>query len=130
MDLDDNELLQHFEALDLPPHALHHREKVRLAYAMLRDADFGEAAVRFRRGLKRFAEAAGAPTKYHETLTWAYLAVVNQRMSEGATASSQELIARHPDLLDPVAALAPYYDVAATLASPLARRVFVLPGRP
>ena len=128
--LDDAELVARFEALAIAPAAFRHREHVRLACAMLRGADFGEAAVRFRRALKRFAEAAGAAGKYHETLTWAYLALVAQRMAEDpAVATSHELLARHPELADHRrGAMARYYDVAALTASPLARAVFVLPG--
>lgn len=127
--LDDGELVARFEALAIPPAAFRHREHVRLACAVLRGADFGDAAVWFRRTLRRFTAAAGAPGKYHETLTWAYLAVVAQRMAcDPAATTSQQLIARHPDLVDHLGgAVARYYDVAAITASPLARAVFVLP---
>jgi len=129
--LDDTELVARFEALAVAPGAFGHREHVRLAYAMLRGADFGEAAVRFRRALRRFAGAAGAADKYHETLTWAYLALVARRMAEDPEAkTSHELLARHPELADHRrGAVARYYNVEAITASPLARAVFVLPER-
>ena len=129
--LDDAELVARFESLAIAPAAFRHREHVRLACAMLRGADFGDAAVRFRRALRRFTEAAGAAAKYHETLTWAYLAVVAQRMAEDpAATTSLELLARHPDLVDHRrGAMARYYDIAAITQSPLARAVFVLPER-
>jgi hypothetical protein len=124
---DDADLVAAFESLAIPPSDFTHREHVRLAFAMLNGADFGEAAVRYRRTLRRFAIAAGAAGKYHETLTWAYLAVVHERMHEHPCATSFELLARFPELLDHRTALAGYYDVAAITASPIARRVFVLP---
>ncbi len=63
-------------------------------------------------------------------MTWAYLALVHQRMADAPAASSREFLARHPELLDHHAgALARHYDVAAITGSPLARRVFVLPER-
>ena len=129
--LDDAELVARFEALAIAPAEFRHREHVRLAYAMLRGGDFGDAAVRFRRALRRFAEAAGAADKVHETLTWAYLAVIARRMAEDpAATTSRALVARHPDLLDHRGgAVARHYDVAAITASPLARAVFVLPER-
>jgi hypothetical protein len=129
--LDDDTLVARFEALALAPAEFRHREHVRVAYAMLRGADFGEAALRFRRALRRFATAAGAPDRYHETLTWAYLAAIARRSVEDpAIASSLDLVARHPDLLDHLGgAIARHYDVAAITASPLARAVFVLPER-
>jgi hypothetical protein len=86
--------------------------------------------VRYRAALKRFAAAAGAHGKYHETLTWAYLALVAQCMDEHAYASSLELLEARPDLLNHQSGLlARYYDVPALVASPIARRVFVLPER-
>jgi hypothetical protein len=129
--LDDATLVARFEALAIAPADFGHREHVRLAYAMLRGADFGDAALRFRRALRQFANAAGAPGKYHETLTWAYLAVIARRIAEDpAIATSLDLVARHPDLVDHRGgAMARYYDVAAITASPLARAVFVLPER-
>jgi len=129
-ELDDATLLARFEQLEIAPGAFRHREHVRLAFAMLRGADFGEAAQRFRTALKRFAAAAGAHGKYHETLTWAYLALVAQCMDDRAFESSFELLEARPDLLDHEhGLLARYYDVPAIIASPVARRVFVLPER-
>ena len=141
----DEDLLAQFEALSLPPQCFGHREHVRLAYAMLADlGDFGEAAVRYRRGLRAFAAHAGAPGKYHETLTWAYLALVHERMfalyrergldtadrAQRTTVTSLDLLARFPDLADHRrGALAKYYDVKELVASPTARAVFVLPER-
>ena len=141
----DHELVTTFEALALSPADFGHREHVRLAYAMLADlGDFGEAAVRYRRALKTFACHAGAAGKYHETLTWAYLALVHERMfqlyrehgidagdrAQRMSITSFDLLARFPDLLDHRAgALARYYDVRALVASPTARAVFVLPER-
>lgn len=123
----DADLVAAFEALAIPPADFTHREHVRVAFAMLNGADFGEAAVRYRSALRRFATAAGAAGKYHETLTWAYLAVVHERMHEYPCATSFELLARFPELLDHRTALASHYDVAAITASPIARCVFVLP---
>lgn len=118
----DAELLAAFEAGTLT--AFHHHEHVRVAFAMLaRDGDLAAAALAFRAGLRRIAGASG---KYHETLTWAYLVVIAERMHGRGYRSSSELFVDHPDLLDRDL-LARYYDLPALLASPLARAVFVLP---
>ncbi|MCE9573932.1 MAG: hypothetical protein K8W52_12355 [Deltaproteobacteria bacterium] len=127
--LDDELLVARFEALAIPPSDFRHREHVRLAFAMLAGADFGEAAVRYRHALRRFAASVGAAGKYHETLTWAYLAVIHARMDALGCATSFELCARAPELLDPRGALARHYDLDAIARNPVARRVFVLPDR-
>jgi len=128
--LDDDELVARFEGRTLAPDDYRHREHLRIAFAMLRGADLGEAAVRFRRAMRGYVAAVGATAKYHETLTWAYLVLVHERMQGAADADSRGFLARHPDLLDHRAgALARHYDVAAITASPVARRIFVLPER-
>jgi hypothetical protein len=129
--LDDAALVARFEAGTLPAADYRHREHLRVAFAMLVGADFGEAALRFRAALRRYVTQLGAAAKYHETLTWAYLALVHERMAGLAgPASSQDFLASHPELLDHRGgALARCYDVEALTRSPLARRVFVLPIR-
>lgn len=130
--LDDASLLTRFEGLAISPREFRHREHVRLAFAVLaRERDLGDAAARYRTALRRFTAAIGAPGKYHETLTWAYLAIIAQRMHGCNYPSSFEFLAAHPDVLDHLhGALARHYDVAAITASPVARAVFVLPERP
>ena len=118
--MNDDELIACF-----PPPVFGHREHVRLAFALLSRFDFAEAAARYRDMLRRVGGA-----KDHETITWAYLAVIAERMHGRTYADSHALLADHPDLLDHRSgALAGYYDVAAITASPLARAVFVLPKR-
>jgi hypothetical protein len=123
----DDELLAAFEAGTLAGFC--HRDHVRVGFALLvRTGDLAAAALEFRAGLRRLAGDSG---KYHETITWAYLALIAERMHGRRYASSTELLAEHPDLLDHRGgALANSYDVAALTASPLARAVFVLPTRP
>lgn len=144
-DMTDAELVTRFEALDVAPSDFGHREHVRVAYAMLADlGDFGEAAVRYRRALRAFAAHVGAAGKYHETLTWAYLALVHERMFElyrergidpadsaaRTSITSLDLLECYPELVDHQSGvLARYYDVRAIAASPMARAVFVLPER-
>ncbi len=127
--LDDATLLAAFESARMAPGDLRHAEHVRLAFLYLsRQADFGDAAVRFRRDLRRFAAAHGAADRYHETLTWAYLALINERAHGSSFASSTELLRRHPELLDQKAGLlSRYYDVGAISRSARAKEIFVLP---
>jgi len=87
--LDDEALLGGFESARLPAAAFGHAEHVRAAFLYLtRHPDFGEAAVLFRSALRRFAAAKGVPDRYHETLTWAYLALINERAHGSSFASS------------------------------------------
>jgi len=127
----DADLLAGFTACTLSAASFGHREHVRLAFVVLAmHGDFGDAAIQYRQLLRAFAAHHGAHARYHETITWAYLAIVHARMATGSYADSEALLAAHPDLLDHRSgALADYYDVSATISDPLARRVFVLPRR-
>jgi hypothetical protein len=83
----------------------------------------------FRRHLKAYVAAVGAQDKYHETITWAYLALLNEEMCLRSTPgeSFNTMIERRPDLLDHRnGAIARSYS-KAQLEVPDARRVFLLP---
>ena len=131
-ELDDDALYTAFVSGVLPREQFHHREHVRLGFLCLaRAGELATGALQFRAALRRFAEVNGVAKLVHETLTWAYLIVINERASAATYASSLDFLAANPDLLDHRAgAIARYYDVAAVTASPLARGCFVLPGDP
>lgn len=128
--LADDELFGRFESALIPSEDYRHREHVRTAFIYLsRYPDLAEAALHFRRALRRYAVAQGVPQLFHETLTWAYLALINQRMRLGGGGGSAQFLRRNPDLLSHrEGLLARYYDVGAMTSSPLAREVFLLPG--
>jgi hypothetical protein len=124
-----HDVVRAFEDASLPQDLFRHRDHLLVAFTYLRAHPFAEAAPRFAANLRRYAEAHGAAGKYHETVTWAYMAIVQERMRAAPELGFEELLAANPDLLDAKAgALADYYDTE-TLASPLAREVFVLPRR-
>jgi hypothetical protein len=127
--LNDEALLGGFESARLPAAAFGHAEHVRAAFVYLtRHADFGEAAVRFRSALRRFAAAKGVPDRYHETVTWAYLALINERAHGSSFPTSADFLRSHPELLDVKrGAFSRYYDLGAIARSSKARQVFVLP---
>ena len=129
MQLDDEALYEAFTNATLAAEQFRHRAHVRVAFLCLRRTnDLAAAASEFRQSLRRLTVALGAEGLYHETLTWAYLILIQERMAAADFATSLDLLAAHPDLLDHKAgALAQHYDVAAITASPLARRCFVLP---
>ena len=123
----DSEIIRGFEDCTLSAASFGHREHLRVAWAYLRAHSFADAAARFATNLRRFADAHGASGKYHETVTWAYMAILHERMHASRELSFDELLAKNPDLLDHEhGALRAHYD-RATLASDLARAVFVLP---
>ena len=119
------EELRALEAGTLDPARFPHPEHLRLGFEMLARHSFGEAVVRFSRGLKLVAEKAGRPEVYHETITVAFLAVINERRVRSAAQNWSEFRKENADLLDK-RCLERWYP-AGQLSSDLARRTFCLP---
>ena len=125
--MDDTEFLRGFEDCTLPSSAFHHRDHVRLAWLYLQRYPPLEALARFTEGLKRFAAANGHPGLYHETITWAYLLLIRERLAEGE--AFEGFAARNPDLFAWNPSVLDRYYERETLDSERARRVFVMPDR-
>ncbi len=126
--MDDRTLVARFEDGSLPAAELRHREHVRIAWIYLREQPFEEAAHRFCTNLRRYAARQGKAGLFHTTITWAYLALVSERIAARPATDDFDAFARaNADLFDHKnGALAAYYD-KATLDSPSARAAFVLP---
>ena len=119
------EELRSFETGAVDPARFPHAEHVRIGYEMLDRYPFGEAISRFSRGLKLLAAKAGRPEIYHETITVAFLALINERRAAGGAPSWEDFKANNADLFDK-RCLERWYD-AEQLRSDLARRTFCLP---
>jgi hypothetical protein len=117
--------LRAFESGVFDPTKFPHAEHVRLGYEMLGRHSFGEAVDRFSRGLKLLAAKAGRPQVYHETITVAFLALINERRARDTAQGWTEFKSANTDLFDK-RCLQTWYS-AEQLASDLARRTFCLP---
>lgn len=84
--MQDKEILTQFEAATLNPFG--HREHILVAWLYLRRDGRDTGYQHIQAGLKHFALAHGADSKYHETITrfWSLLV--------------QHCIERHPDISD------------------------------
>lgn len=121
-------LVQALEARTLPKSAFTHAAHVQAAWWYLRTQPLGAAMDRFRSTLRAYAESLGASAKYHETMTVAWLLLIEERLGGDArTLDWPAFAGRCPELFDRHL-LAQYYD-AGTLASDRARCSFVMPAR-
>jgi len=126
----DREFLAAFEDGSLPEDRFHHADHVRAAWLILKEGPPAVALERFSAALKRFAAAKQKNGLYHETITWAYLLLVNERMERAGRALAwEEFAASNPDLMTWRPSVLDRYYTAETLGSDLARRAFVLPDR-
>jgi len=125
----DDELIRCFEAGEVPSSGFHHEQHLRVAWNYVSRYPFPEALERFRSGLKRFALAQGKPDLYHETITIAYLRLINERV-DGATAREwSDFAAENPDLLQWKPSILDRYYSREILSSDRAKQIFVEPDR-
>jgi len=98
---DDLAFERAFEQLEVPGDGFGHADHVRLAWVCLRQAPLAEAAARFIRLLKAFATHHGAREKYQDTITWAYLLLIHDRLTALPEEHGwQEFAEQNPDLLE------------------------------
>jgi len=99
--MDDATLLEQFESCDLPFERWSHRTHLRVAYLYLRRHPFDKALRRMRSGIRAYNRANRVPdgleSGYHETLTVAWLRVVDSHLRETAPDSDRFLDA-HAEL--------------------------------
>jgi hypothetical protein len=127
--VDDREFEKALTACTLPSDRFDHVAHVRLAWIYLREQPLLTALQRFVTTLQRYATSLGAAGKYHETVTFAFILVIADRMHRTAAPSFDEFLRANQDLSRwTPSVLDDYYD-AATLASETARTRFLLPDR-
>lgn len=138
--MDNEELMGAFEQRTLKAECFPHREHVRVAWLLLQRHSLADAATRFSEGLRAIATAAGKAERYHETVTWAYLLIINDRIARQLPATESAIdgdsdggwnafATANADLLTNGRALLERWYHPETLDSPLARRTFVWPDR-
>jgi hypothetical protein len=123
----DRQLLEQFELGTLEP--FHHTDHVHVAFAYLNHYPPAEALARFCQGLKHFAALRGKANRYHETVTWAYLCLIRQRMAEAGRQTWEAFAQANPDLLLWKNGVLSRYYHEDTLESERAKTVFVFPDK-
>ena len=125
-----DELIEQFESGATPAETFHHADHVRLAFEYLCRYPALQALAKFSGALQRFAAAQGKAQRYHETITWAYLLLIRERMARaGYLQSWEEFAEQNRDLLVWKGGVLSTLYLQETLDSDLARQTFVLPDR-
>lgn len=127
----DQEIIEYFESGNVPKSGFHHADHVRLAFAYLREYPALSALERFSTALKRFAALHGKTQLYNETVTWAYIFLVAERIARSGVAQLHwdRFAENNPDLLVWKGGILTRYYQDATLKSDLARRTFIFPDK-
>ena len=123
----DMEFLMAFEAGAYAPADFNHRAHVRLAYVYLATNDVERATTLLRAAIVNFLRHHGiTPTKYHETLTHAWILAVFHFMHRTPSALSADDFIDHTTLLLDSRIMMTHYS-AERLFSQHARHGFVEP---
>ena len=129
--LSDDVLLERLEHSTLTHDSFHHADHVRAAFLYLCRYPLLEAVEKFSAALRRQAAAHGKAERYHQTITWAYLFLINERMARAGSAQNwQQFAHNNQDVLSWENNIVKRYYRPETLTSDLARRIFVLPDLP
>jgi len=102
-----------------------HREHVHLTWLAVRRHGMPDAIGLISDGIQQTARYAGAPQKYHATMSRAWVEVIAHHASTVNNEDFASFLARHPDLLSK-RLLTRHYTTAA-LASPQARADWLQP---
>jgi hypothetical protein len=126
----DDEFFAAFENCTLPLDAFRHADHVRMAFLYLGKYPVLEAIRCFSSSLVKFATAHGKTNLYNETITWAYLLLIRERLARADRRQSwTEFAAGNLDLLDWNNSVLKKYYRDETLKSELARSKFLFPDR-
>jgi len=126
----DDEFIAKFEDGSLAGKPFHHADHVKMSFLYLRRYPALEALQRFSIALAKFATAQGKPDLYNETITWAFFLLIRERMAQaGSEQSWEQFAAGNTDLLDWKDSILKRYYREETLASELAKRIFVFPDK-
>ena len=124
----DEAFARAFENGSVTPAEFDHVAHVRVAWVYLREtASVDEALPRMRDAIRRFAAAAGASHKYHETITVLWMRLLADVKARGASGELCDVLRAHPALADKELPLQ-YYS-RERLFSDEARAAWVEPDR-
>ncbi len=123
----DDQLITAFENCSVDPEQFDHAMHVRVAWIYLNQFDLAQAIAKYTAGLRKLTAHLGVPEKYHETITWFYIILINERRGGGHSNDWNEFCESNPDLLCYRPPVFIHYYPEEVIDSALARQQFILP---
>jgi len=122
-------VIDRFESGGFAEAPFRHADHVQLGWAFLRRHPLSVALAGFAETLQKFATTKGNPGLYHETITWAYLMIIHDRMHESTDGGSDwnEFAATNSDLFGPWDQFLSRWYELENLRSDRARAAFMFP---
>jgi hypothetical protein len=126
----EDEFFEQFENGTLDAKLFDHTAHVKMAWIYLQKDELPEALRSFSSALKRFARINGATGLYHETITFAFLILIQERKQLAENKQNwDDFYAANPDLFDWKTNILKKYYREETLKSRFAKKHFVFPDK-
>jgi N-formylglutamate deformylase len=119
--------IRRFETGQIDAEHFDHEAHVYVGWLYLQAYDLAAAIARFDKALGRLTNKLGVPEKYHATITWAFLILINECCRDGD--SWPAFRSRNSHLITDSKTLLGRYYSDRLLFSDRARRQFVFPDR-
>jgi len=126
-ELEESYSIERFEKGHVDPESFNHEAHVYVGWLYVREFGLTDAIARFDSALKRLTAMLGVPEKYHATITWLFLMLIEERSNRDDTWKSFR--SRNTDLIDGSKETLDRYYSETRLFSNRAREHFVLPDR-
>lgn len=126
----EEDFYEQFENATLDVGIFDHSNHVKMAWIYLKKFELSVAMTNFSRALKNFATANGATGLYHETITFAYLILINERLKQTNNQQNwEEFKENNSDLFDWKNNILKKYYRNETIKSASAKKYFVFPDK-
>lgn len=124
----NSEIVERFEQGIPYGDEFHHAEHMRVGFAYVCEFPVLDALEKFSSALKRLAIKNGRADRYNETITWAYLFFIRERIARaGRKLEWEEFVEQNPDLFAWKPDILSRYYREETLQSDLAKSAFLMP---
>ena len=121
--------IESLEAGAINAAAFNQESHVYAAWLYLERWPLQEAIANFRGAIKRLTVKLGAETKYHETITWFFMLLINQRRIATDASTWTDFRQDNADLFERAGETLNRYYSRELLASERARQHFLLPDQ-
>jgi hypothetical protein len=121
--------IESLEAGNVDADAFDHEAHIYAAWLYLERWPLQEAIMNFRAAIIRLTIKLGAETKYHETITWFFMLLINQRRVETGASTWAAFRQHNADLIKDAGETLHRYYSEELLASEAARQHYLLPDQ-
>lgn len=127
--MNDQEFYQQFDNGTLDAKLFTHLAHVKMGWIYLQKFELPEAMSKFSNALKNFALVNNAKGLYNETITFAFLILINERIQSSRELNWEQFVEKYPELFDWKNNILKRFYRDETIKSIKAKKYFVFPDK-